>query len=108
MYYPIDELDQPGYFTLKDADRFYCILHSDEVALPDKTTMILVIFVIRRTLADRFDIFIVNKFFRPDGSTNKTMMSKKAIASANIEKAISDTAGTFAMGLKLQGQIDIT
>ena len=108
MYYPIDELDQPGYFTLKDADRFHCILHSGEVALADKTAMVLVIFVIRRTAEGRFDIFIINKFFRPDGSTNKTMMSKKAVAPADIEKAIRDTSGTFALGLKLQGRIDIT
>jgi hypothetical protein len=107
MYYPIDELDQPGYFTLQDADRFHCILHSGEVTLADKTAMVLVIFVIRRTAAERFDIFIVTKFFRPDGSTNKTMMSKKSIAPADLEKVISDTSGTFALGLKLQGRIDI-
>jgi hypothetical protein len=65
--YAIDDFNEPGYFVLKDADRFHCIQHSGEVALPDRTTMILVIFVIHRSASERFDIFIINKFFRPDG-----------------------------------------
>jgi hypothetical protein len=106
--YPIDDLDQPGYFTLQDKDRFHCILHGGEVALPDKTTMILVVFVIRRSESHCFDLFIINKFFRPDGTTNKTMMSKKNIATADIEATITSTSTTFALGLKLKGGIDIT
>ena len=105
--YPIDDLEQPGYFTLQDKDRFHCILHGGEVALPDKTTMILVVFVIRRSEPHCFDLFIISKFFRGDGSNNKTMMSKKGISTAGIEQVIASTSTTFALGLKLKGGIDI-
>src|ERR1043166_2729031 len=61
--------------------------------------MILVIFVVRRA-AGRFDMFIVNKFFRPDGSTNRTLMSKRDIAPADIEQTLADTAVAFARTLQ--------
>ena len=105
--YPLDDFDQPGCFTLQDADRFHCILHGGEVALPDKTTMILVVFVIRRETSGLYDLFIINKFFRPDGTTNKTMMSKKGISTADIEQTITSTSTTFAYVLKLKGRDDI-
>jgi hypothetical protein len=105
--YPIDDLSEPGYFTLQDADRFHCIVHSGEVALPDRTTMILVLFVIRRGKLGLFDMYIVNKFFRVDGTTNKTMMKKEGIPATEIEETISATTTTFALGLKMKGGVDI-
>lgn len=105
--YPIDDFDQPGYFTLHDADRFHCIVYSGEVELPDRTTMVLVIFVIRRAESGLFDLYIVNKFFRADGSANKTMMKKIGIPAAEIEETITTTSTTFALGLKIKGGVDI-
>jgi hypothetical protein len=107
MYFPLDDFDQPDFLTLRDADRFHCILHSGEIGLADMTTMVLVIFVVRRSKTKRFDMFIINKFFRPDGSTNKTFMSKKDIPAAEIEDVISTTSTTFAMGVSLQARIEI-
>ena len=105
MFYPIDDITKPDFLTLQDADRFYCILHSGEIALADRTTMILVIFVVRRAASELFDMFITNKFFRPDGTTNKTCMRKTDIPADQIEKVIDETATRFADGLKLQGRI---
>ena len=105
--YLIDDFDQPDFLTLQDADRFHCILHSGEVALADRTTMVLVIFVVKRAESGLLDMFIVNKFFRPDGTTNRTFMSKKNVPAAEIENVVSSASTTFAMGLKLQGRVDI-
>ena len=52
-------------------------------------------------------MFIINKFFRPDGTTNRTFMSKKNVPAAEIENVVSSASTTFAMGLKLQGRVDI-
>jgi hypothetical protein len=61
--------------------------------------MILVIFVVRRT-SGAYDQFIVNKFFRTDGNVSRSLMSKKNIASAEIEQTLSTTATTFARTLQ--------
>jgi|HubBroStandDraft_6_1064221.scaffolds.fasta_scaffold159942_3 hypothetical protein len=70
-------LDEPDFLVLKAADHCYCILHSGEVALSDGTTMVLVIFVVRRASSGLFDMFIVNKFFRQDVTRDHTVMSTK-------------------------------
>ena len=106
MYFPLDDFDRPDFLTLQDADRFHCILHSGEIPLADRTTMIIVIFVVRRAESSLYDMFVTNKFFRQDGTTNRTFMSKKDISATEIEKVITNTSSTFAMGLKLQGRID--
>ena len=105
MFYPIDDINQPDFLTLQDADWFHCILHSGEITLADRTTMILVIFVVRRAASGLFDLFITNKFFRADGTTNKTCMRKTDIPATNIENVIKETSTRFATGLKLQGRI---
>ena len=99
MYYPLDDFAEPDVFVLQDADQFHAILHSGEIRLADRTTMVLVIFVVRRT-SGTFDMFIVNKFFRPDGSTNRTLMSKKDIAASNIEQTVAETSAAFARTLQ--------
>jgi hypothetical protein len=48
MRLPDDDIDRPEFLVLQDDDRFHCILHTGDVALPDGTTMVLVIFVVRR------------------------------------------------------------
>jgi len=105
VFYPIDDFNEPDFLTLQADDRFHCILHSGEIALADRITMILVIFVVRRAASGLCDMFIINKFFRPDGTTNKTCMRKTDIPAVNIEKVIDETATRFATGLKLQGRI---
>ena len=95
MYYPIDDFAGPGTFVLQDADRFRAILHSGEIPLADGTKLILAIFVVRRD-SGTYDQFIVNKFFRPDGSVSRSLMSKKDIAAADIEQTLATTAKTFA------------
>ena len=99
MYYPLDDFAEPDVFVLQDSDRFHAILHSGEIRLADGTMMILVIFVIRRA-ARVFDLFIVNKFFRPDGSISRTLMSKKDIATADIERTLAETSVAFARTLQ--------
>ncbi|MGA2137528.1 MAG: hypothetical protein ABSH14_01575 [Verrucomicrobiia bacterium] len=99
MYYPLDDLAEPGVFVLQDGDRFHAILHSGEIPLADGTTMVLVIFVVRRT-SGTHDMFIVNKFFRADTTVNRTLMSKKEISSSDIEQTLATTAATFARTLQ--------
>jgi hypothetical protein len=99
MYYPLDDFAEPGVFVLQDADRFHSISHSSEIPLADGTTMILVIFVIRRA-SGLFDMYIVNKFFRVDESVNRSLMSKTDIAAAEIEQTLATTATTFARTLQ--------
>ena len=99
MYYPLDDFAEPGVFVLQDGDRFHSISHSGEIPLADGTTMILVIFVVRRT-SGTHDMFIVNKFFRPDATVNRTLMSKKEIPSSDIEQTLATTAATFARTLQ--------
>lgn len=72
---------------------FPSISHSGEIPLADGTTMILVIFVVRRT-SGTYDMFVVNKFFRPDG-VSRTLMSKKDISQSEIEQTLVTTAKTF-------------
>jgi hypothetical protein len=105
--YLIDDIDEPDFLVLKAADRFRCILHSGEITLTDGTTMVLVIFVVRRASSGLFDMFIVNKFFRQNQTTNHTLMCKKDIPADGIELAVSTTSSTFGLGLKLKGGTDI-
>ena len=105
--YLIDDIDEPDFLVLKAADRFHCILHSGEIALSDGTTMVLVIFVVRRASSGLFDMFIVNKFFRQDRTTNHTLMSKKDIPADDVDQDVSNTSSTFGLGLKLRGGTDI-
>jgi hypothetical protein len=105
--YLIDDIDEPGFLVLQDRDRFHCILHSGELDLPDGTTMILVLFVVRRAESGLYDLFIINKFFREDGTVNKTFMSKKNIPANKVDQVVSETSSTFALGLKLQGRIEV-
>jgi hypothetical protein len=100
VYYPLDDWADPGVFVLQDADRFHAILHSGEIHLTDGTTTILVIFVVHRTLGT-YDQFIVNKYFRPDGSVSRSLMSKKDIAAAEIEQTLATTAAAFAQTLQV-------
>ena len=95
MYYPLDEFAEPGVFVLQDADRFHSISHSGEIPLADGTTMILVIFVIRRT-SGLFDRYLVNKFFRADTTVNRSLMSKTDISLSDLEQMLATTAATFA------------
>jgi|SRR5579862_1502997 len=95
----MDDWADPGVFVLQDADRFHSISHSGEILLADGTKLILVIFVVRRT-SGTFDMFIVNKFFRPDGSVSRSVMSKTDIAAADIEPTLATTAATFAQTLQ--------
>ena len=67
----------------------------------------MVIFVVRRASSGLYDMFIVHKFFRRDESVNKTLMSKKNIPADEIENITSGTSTTFAMGLKIQGRVDV-
>jgi hypothetical protein len=83
--YLIDDIDEPDFLVLKAADRFHSILHSGEIALADGTTMVLVIFVVRRASSGLFDRFIVNKFFRQEGTTNHNLMSKKDIPADDVD-----------------------
>jgi len=99
MYYPLDDFAEPGVFVLQDADRFHSISHSGEIPLADGTTMILVIFVVRRT-SGLFDMYIVNKFFRVDESVNRSLMSKTDIAAAEIEQTLATTEATFAQTIE--------
>ena len=99
MYYPLDDFAEPGVFVLQDADRFHSISHSGKIPLADGTTMILVIFVVRRA-SGVFDMYIVNKFFRADTTVNRSLMSKTDIAAAEIEQTLATTAGTFARTLQ--------
>ena len=107
MYFITDDIDEPDFLVLKAADRFHCILHSGEIALADGTTMVLVIFVVRRVSSGLFDMFVVNKFFRQNRTTNHTLMSKKDIPADDIDQVASNTSSTFALGLKLKGGTDI-
>jgi hypothetical protein len=95
--------DQPGFLVLQDADRFHCIFRSEEIVLED-STMILVIFVVRRAESGLFDLFILNKFFRQDGTTTKSTMSKKDIPATEIEQTISTTSSTFSSVLRPHGK----
>lgn len=104
--YPIDDIDQPDFLVLQDADRFHCILHSGEILLSD-ATLIMVIFVIRRAASGLCDMFIIHKFFRRDETTNRTLMSKKDIPIDQVEQVVEQTSTAFAMGLKLQGRVDV-
>src|SRR5437016_944994 len=99
MYYPLDDFAEPDVFVLQDADRFHSFLHGGEIRLADGTVMILVIFVIRR-VAGSFDQFIVNKFFRTDGTVSRTLMSKKDIAASDIEQTLAETSAAFARTLQ--------
>jgi hypothetical protein len=99
MYYPLDDFAEPGVFVLQDADRFHSISHSGEIRLADGTTMVLVIFIVRR-VSGGFDMYIVNKFFRADTTVNRTLMSKKDIPPADIEQTLATTAATFAQTLQ--------
>jgi hypothetical protein len=99
MYYPLEDFVEPGVFVLQDKDRFHAILHSGEIHLADGTTMVLVIFVVRRS-SGTFDMFITNKFFRPAGDVNRTLMSKKDIPPADIEQRLATTAAAFAKTLQ--------
>ena len=99
MYCPLDDFAEPGVFVLQDADRFHSISHSGEIPLADGTTMILVIFVVRRA-SGVFDMYIVNKFFRADTTVNRSLMSKTEIAAAEIEQTLATTAATFARTLQ--------
>lgn len=99
MYYPLDDGVEPGVFVLQDADRFHAILHSGEIPLADGTRLILAIFVVRRA-SGTYDQFIVNEFFRPDGSVSRSLMSKKDIAALDIERTLATTAATFALTLQ--------
>jgi hypothetical protein len=99
MYYPLDYYVDPSVFVLEDGDRFHAISHSCEIPLPDGTTMILVIFVVRRT-SGNYDMFITNKFFRPGGDVSRTLMSKKGIPPADVEQVLVTTAATFARTLQ--------
>jgi hypothetical protein len=99
MYYPLDDFSMPDVFVLQDADRFHAIRHSGELLLGDGTTMILVIFVVRRECG-LFDQFIVNKFFRPDGTTNRTLMSKRGIAACDIERLLATASTRFSQALQ--------
>ena len=105
--YLIDDIDEPDFLVLRVGDRFHCILHSGEIALADGTTMVLVIFVVRRASSGLFDMFIVNKFFRQDKTTNHTLMSKKDIPSDGVDQVVSNTSSTFGLELKLKGGTDI-
>ena len=107
MYFITDDIDEPDFLVLKAADRFHCIRHSGEIALSDGTTMVLVIFVVRRVSSGLFDMFVVNKFFRQNRTTNHTLMSKKDIPADDIDQVASNTSSTFALGLKLKGGTDI-
>ena len=78
-----------------------------DFALADGTTMVLVIFVVRRVSSGLFDMFVVNKFFRQNRTTNHTLMSKKDIPADDIDQVASNTSSTFALGLKLKGGTDI-
>ena len=104
--YIIDDKEQPDFLVLQDADRFHCILHSGDIMLSD-ATLVMVIFVVKRAATGLFDMFIVHKFFRRDESTNRTLMSKKNIPADEIEQVVDQTSTTFAMGLKLQGRVDV-
>jgi hypothetical protein len=106
MYFSIDDKDQPDFLILQDADRFHSILHSNDIMLSD-ATLVMVIFIVRRAATGVFDMFIIHKFFRRDESTNRTLMSKKNIPADQVEQVVEQTSTTFAMGLKLQGQIDV-
>jgi len=99
MYYPLDDFAEPGVFVLQDADRFHSISHSGEIRLADGTTMVLVIFVVRRT-SGLFDMYIVNKFFRADTTVNRSLMSKTNISQSDIEQTLATTAATFARTLQ--------
>ena len=99
MYYPLDDFVEPDIFVLQDADRFRAILHSGEIPLADGTKLILVIFVVKRT-SGTYDQFVVNKFFRPDGSVSRSLMSKKGIAAADVERTLATTAAAFAKTLQ--------
>jgi hypothetical protein len=99
MYYALDNFADPDVFVLQDADRFHAIRHSGEILLGDGTTMILVIFVVRRECG-LFDQFIVNKFFRPDGTTNRTLMSKRGIAACDIERLLATASTRFSQALQ--------
>jgi hypothetical protein len=105
--YLIGDIDEPDFLVLKVTDPFHCILHSGEITLADGTTMVLVIFVVRRASSGLFDMFIVNKFFRQDGTTNHTLMSKKDVPADDVDQVASNTSSTFALGLKLKGEPDI-
>ena len=99
MYYPLDDFAEPGVFVLQDADRFHSISHSGEIRLADGTTMVLVIFIVRR-VSGGFDMYIVNKFFRADTTVNRSLMSKTNIAVADIDQTLAITAATFAQTLQ--------
>jgi hypothetical protein len=99
MYYPLDDFVDPDVLVLRDAERFHAIRHSGEIRLGDGTDMVLVIFVVRRTSGD-FDQFIINRFFRPDGETNRTLMSKKGIAASEIEQVLATTSSRFSQALQ--------
>jgi len=62
---------------------------------------------VRRASSGLFDMFIVNKFFRQDTTTNHTLMSKKDIPTDDVDQVVSATSSTFGLGLKIKGQIDI-
>ena len=99
MYYSTDDFGGPGPFVLQDEDRFHAIRHSGEIRLADGTLMMLVVFIIRRA-AGTFDQYIVNKFLRADGTTNKTLMSKCGIAADQIEGTLEQTTATFGQALR--------
>lgn len=99
MYYFIDDFAGPGVFVLQDEDRFHAILHSGDIRLADGTVMILVIFAIRRVVGS-YDLFITNRFFRPDAMVSRSLMSKKDIAAAEIERTLAMTAAAFAKTLQ--------
>ena len=52
-------------------------------------------------------MFIVNKFFRQDRTTNHTLMSKKDIPADDVDQDVSNTSSTFGLGLNLKGGTDI-
>jgi hypothetical protein len=104
--YLIDDIDEPYFLVLKTADRFHCILHSGEIELTDGTTMVLVIFVVRRASSGLFDMFIVNKFFHLEGTMSHTLMSKKDIPADDVDEVASTSSSTFALGLKLKRGTD--
>jgi len=102
----IDDLfgshDQPDLLVLQDNDRFHFILRTNEVALSD-STLVMVIFVVRRASTGLFDMVILHKFFHADGQVKRTVMSKRDISPETVEQVVSNTATTFAQGLRSHG-----
>lgn len=94
--------DQPDLLVLQDDDRFHFILRSNEIALLD-STLIMVIFAVRRAATGLFDMVILHKFFVADGQVKRTVMSKKDISPETVEEVVSKTASTFAQRLRSHG-----